>query len=53
LPPRAPPALRELLAACLDRDPSARPAPAALAAALELLVDELPRRHVLGRFRVR
>ena len=53
LPERVPPAVRSLLAACLDPDPAARPAPAALAAELELLVDALPKRPLLGRFRVR
>ena len=53
LPERVPPAVRSLLNACLDRDPAARPAPAALAAEIELLVDALPKRPLLGRFRVR
>jgi eukaryotic-like serine/threonine-protein kinase len=47
------PAVSELVAACLDPDPAARPAPAALAADLEGLVDALPRRPVLSRFRIR
>jgi eukaryotic-like serine/threonine-protein kinase len=53
LPDRVPLDLQELLAACLDPDPSARPAAAELAAELELLVDALPKRLLLGRFRVR
>jgi serine/threonine-protein kinase len=53
LPERVAPPLPELLAGCLDPDPSARPTPSQLAAELELLVDALPRRLVLGRFRVR
>lgn len=53
LPDRVRPALRALVEACLDPDPAARPTPAALAAELELLVDALPKRPVLGRFRVR
>jgi serine/threonine-protein kinase len=53
LPDRVPPALRELLAACLDPDPAARPTPAEAAGDLELLVDALPKRLTLGRFRIR
>jgi serine/threonine protein kinase len=53
LPERVLPAVRSLLDACLDPDPAARPAPAALAAEIELLVDALPKRPLLGRFRVR
>jgi serine/threonine-protein kinase len=53
LPERVASPLPELLAGCLDPDPSARPTPSQLAAELELLVDALPRRLVLGRFRVR
>jgi eukaryotic-like serine/threonine-protein kinase len=45
--------LAELVESCLAFDPSDRPGPAALAADLELLVDSLPRRPVLSRFRVR
>ncbi len=45
--------LRELVFACLDPDPGARPSPAEAATELELLVDALPRRLVMGRFRVR
>ena len=53
LPDRVRPELRVLVEACLDPDPAARPTPAALAADLEVLVDALPKRPVLGRFRVR
>jgi eukaryotic-like serine/threonine-protein kinase len=53
LPERVPPPVRVLLEACLDPDPAARPTPANLAAELELLVDALPKRPLLGRFRVR
>ena len=49
LPPRTPPALAELLAAMLDRDPAARPTAGECAVALEPLVDALPRKMVLGR----
>lgn len=50
---RVEPEMRRLLTACLDPDPAARPAPAELAGELELLVDAIPQRLVLGRFRVR
>jgi serine/threonine protein kinase len=53
LPERVASPLRELLGSCLERDPAARPTPSELAGELELLVDALPRRLVLGRFRVR
>jgi serine/threonine protein kinase len=53
LPERVAPPLPELLAACLDPDPAARPTASELAAELELLIDSLPRRLVLGRFRLR
>ena len=53
LPEKLPRELRELIMACLDPDPGARPTPAEAAGELELLVDALPRRLVLGRFRVR
>jgi serine/threonine protein kinase len=53
LPDRVPSAFRELLDACLAPDAADRPTAAELAAELELLVDALPRRLVLGRFRVR
>jgi eukaryotic-like serine/threonine-protein kinase len=52
LPPTVPPALAALVAACLEPDPDARPAPAELASELELLVDALPTRPLLARFRV-
>jgi serine/threonine protein kinase len=53
LPERVPADLRALVERCLEPDPAARPSPAGLAAELELLVDALPKRLVLGRFRVR
>jgi serine/threonine protein kinase len=53
LPDRVPPAVRVLLEACLAPEPEARPSPAELATELELLVDALPKRPLLGRFRVR
>jgi serine/threonine protein kinase len=43
----------ELVHACLQPDPEARPVPADLAAELERQVDALPRRPVLSRFRIR
>lgn len=52
-PEKLPPRFRELLMACLDTEPVRRPTPAEAAAELEVLVDELPRRLVLGRFRVK
>jgi eukaryotic-like serine/threonine-protein kinase len=51
--PELPPELAALIFACLDPDPAARPAPAELAADLERLVDGLPKRPVLSRFRIR
>lgn len=51
LPGRVPPPVRALLEACLEPDPAARPSPSQLAAELELLVDALPKRPVLGRSR--
>jgi len=53
LPEKLPLELRELVMACLDPDPAARPTPVEAAGELELLVDALPRKLVLGRFRVR
>ena len=53
LPAKLPNEFRNLVTACLDPDPGARPTPAEAAGQLELLVDALPRRLVLGRFRVR
>ncbi len=47
------PALAELIASCLAPDPASRPTPSGLAAQLEHLVAALPKRPVLGRFRVR
>jgi serine/threonine protein kinase len=49
LPRRVPRRLAELLRAGLARDPGDRPRAAELAAGLEPLVAELPRRMVLGR----
>lgn len=51
LPRSAPPALETLLRACLARDPAARPAAAEMAAALEPLVGDLPRRMPLSKRR--
>ena len=53
LPEKLPVELRDLVLACLDPDPGARPTAAEAAAELELLVDALPRRLAMGRFRVR
>jgi serine/threonine protein kinase len=53
LPEKLPQEFRNLVTACLDPDPGDRPTPAEAAGELELLVDALPRRLVLGRFRVR
>jgi serine/threonine protein kinase len=53
LPEKVHPQLRALLESCLRRAAADRPLPAEVAAELELLVDELPKRLVLGRFRVR
>jgi serine/threonine protein kinase len=53
LPERVPAELRELVESCLAAVPAERPSPAALAGALELLVDALPRRPLLGRLHVR
>jgi serine/threonine protein kinase len=53
LPEKLPAELRELVEACMDPNPAARPAPAEAAGTLELLVDALPRRLRMGRFRVR
>jgi serine/threonine protein kinase len=52
LPHRTAPALAALVGACLEPDPGARPAPRELASELERLVDALPQRPVLARFRV-
>jgi eukaryotic-like serine/threonine-protein kinase len=52
LPRAVSPELAALVEACLDPDPGARPAPAELASELERLVDALPQRPVLARFRV-
>jgi serine/threonine protein kinase len=53
LPDRVPEDVRALIASCLTSESAERPTPAELASELELLVDGLPRRLVLGRFRVR
>lgn len=53
LPDRVPSAVRVLVEACLAPEPEARPSPTELATELELLVDALPKRPLLGRFRVR
>jgi serine/threonine protein kinase len=49
LPDGTPPALVELLAGTLAKDPARRPTAAELVLGLEPLVAELPRRLVLGR----
>lgn len=51
LPRGAPAGLEDTLRACLRRDPAARPAAAELAAALEPLVAQLPRKVPLSRRR--
>jgi len=53
LPPDTPMPLVEVIFACLDRDPLARPAPAELVDAVEPLLAALPRRPVLSRLRPR
>ena len=53
VPEKVPQHIRELIEACLDPDPRRRPTPAGLASELELLVDALPRRPIMGRLRVR
>jgi eukaryotic-like serine/threonine-protein kinase len=53
LPPAVPPDLAELIEACLAFEPDRRPSAGEVAGALELLVDGLPRRPVLSRFRIR
>lgn len=49
LPQRVDPRVRELLTSMLAREPAARPTTAAVAAALEPLVGELPRKISLSR----
>jgi serine/threonine protein kinase len=51
LPREVPPAFEDVLRACLARDPAARPAAAELAAALEPLVAQLPRKMSLSKRR--
>jgi serine/threonine protein kinase len=53
LPDKVPEDVAGVIESCLVADPGSRPEAAALAAELELLVDALPKRLVLGRFRVR
>ena len=53
IPSDVSPAVADVIGACLRADAAARPSPASLAAELEALVDTLPRRPVLSRFRVR
>jgi serine/threonine protein kinase len=53
LPEKVSAGLRDLVFSCLEPDPAVRPAPAEAAAELELLVDALPRRLVLGKLRTR
>ena len=50
---RVPPAVADLIHACLQNDPDERPTPRQLADALEPLVAALPRRPVLNRLRPR
>ena len=45
--------LSNLILACLDQDPEARPEPAELGRRFEELVADLPTRPVLSRFRIR
>jgi len=52
LPPSISRAFAALIDACLRPDPAARPAPAEVASELERLVDALPMRPVLARFRI-
>ncbi|MGH3046262.1 MAG: serine/threonine-protein kinase [Gaiellaceae bacterium] len=53
LPKSVPSEVAGLILSCLNPDPGARPVAAEVAATLEPLVDTLPRRPVLARFRVR
>ncbi len=53
LPSRLPTAFTELVTHCLAADPRERPSAAEVATAFEVLLDALPRRPVLRRFRVR
>jgi eukaryotic-like serine/threonine-protein kinase len=53
LPNSVAPELAELIDSCLRPNGSERPAPAEVAARLEPLVDELPRRALMSRLRVR
>lgn len=48
-----PPGLGALVLACLEPEPALRPRPADVASELERLVDALPTRPVLSRFRIR
>lgn len=53
LPEDVPARIRELVASCLRFDPTERPSPSEIAAALEPMIAALPRRPVLGRLRPR
>jgi serine/threonine protein kinase len=53
LPPRTPPDLVDLLARCLAPRPAERPTAAQVIAALEPLVERLPRKLTLGRWGAR
>jgi eukaryotic-like serine/threonine-protein kinase len=53
LPQNLDPETAELITACLAYEPKRRPAAAAVAQTLEGLVDALPQRPVLRRFRIR
>jgi eukaryotic-like serine/threonine-protein kinase len=52
LPKSVAPEVAALILSCLDPDPAGRPTPAELAAEFEYLVDALPKRPKLRRFRV-
>jgi serine/threonine-protein kinase len=53
LPGSVPSEVAALILSCLESDPAARPVAPEVAAALEPLVDMLPRRPIFARFRVR
>jgi eukaryotic-like serine/threonine-protein kinase len=53
LPETVPADVAHLVLACLEPEPDGRPTPAEVAAELERLVDALPKRPSLSRFRIR